>query len=31
MVHPHPTLGENSGMAAQGARVSFTDLPLVRK
>ena len=29
--HPHPTLGESIGMAAEVARGSCTDLPPARK
>jgi dihydrolipoamide dehydrogenase len=31
MTHPHPTLGESIGMAAEVAHGSCTDVPLVRK
>jgi dihydrolipoamide dehydrogenase len=31
MIHPHPTLGESIGMAAEVAHRSCTDLPPVRK
>ncbi len=30
-IHPHPTLGESIGMAAEVAHGSCTDLPPVRK
>jgi dihydrolipoamide dehydrogenase len=30
-IHPHPTLGESIGMAAEVANGSCTDLPPVRK
>jgi dihydrolipoamide dehydrogenase len=30
-IHPHPTLGESIGMAAEVAHGSCTDLPQVRK
>ena len=30
-IHPHPTLGESIGMAAEVAHGSRTDLPPVRK
>ena len=30
-IHPHPTLGESIGMAAEVAHGSCTDLPLARK
>lgn len=30
-IHPHPTLGESVGMAAQAAQGSCTDLPPVRR
>lgn len=30
-IHPHPTLGESIGMAAEKARVSCTDVPPARK
>jgi len=30
-IHPHPTLGESIGMAAEVTHVSGTDLPPVRK
>ena len=30
-IHPHPTLGESIGMAAEVAHMSCTDLPPVRK
>jgi len=30
-IHPHPTLGESIGMAAEVAHCSCTHLPLVRK
>jgi len=30
-IHPHPTLGENIGMAAEVAHGFCTDLPPVRK
>ena len=30
-IHPHPTLGESSGMAAEVAHGNCTDLPPVRK
>ena len=29
--HPHPTLGESIGMAAEGAHGSCTDLPPANK
>ena len=30
-IHPHPTLGESIGMAAEAAHGSCTDLPPARK
>jgi dihydrolipoamide dehydrogenase len=30
-IHPHPTLGESIGMAAEVAHGSCTDLPLAKK
>ncbi len=30
-IHPHPTLGESIGMAAEVARGSCTDLPPARR
>ena len=30
-IHPHPTLGESIGMAAEVAHGNCTDLPPVRK
>jgi len=30
-IHPHPTLGESIGMAAEVAHVSCTDLPSTKK
>ena len=30
-IHPHPTLGESIGMAAEVAHGSCTDLPPIRK
>ena len=30
-IHPHPTLSESIGMAAEIAHGSFTDVPPVRK
>ena len=30
-IHPHPTLGESIGMAAEVAHGSCTDVPPVRK
>ncbi|MGH8847101.1 MAG: hypothetical protein ACREXQ_07680 [Polaromonas sp.] len=30
-IHPHPTLGESRGMAAEVAHGSCTDLPPARK
>ena len=30
-IHPHPTLGESIGTAAEGAHGSCTDLPPVGK
>ena len=30
-IHPHPTLGESIGMAAEVAHGSCTDLPPVRR
>ena len=30
-IHPHPTLGESIGMAAEVAHGSCTDLPPVKK
>lgn len=30
-IHPHPTLGESIGMAAEAAHGSYTDLPPARK
>ena len=31
IIHPHPTLGESIGMAAEVAHGSCTDLPPIRK
>ena len=30
-IHPHPTLGESIGMAAEVAHGSYTDLPPQKK
>ena len=30
-IHPHPTLGESIGMAAEAAHGGCTDLPTVRR
>jgi dihydrolipoamide dehydrogenase len=30
-IHPHPTLGESIGMAAEAAHGSCTDLPPARR
>jgi dihydrolipoamide dehydrogenase len=30
-IHPHPTLGESIGMAAEVAHGSCTDLPAMKK